>query len=183
MKLPPPVPAAIRERLLQAFARLTSFVEGVVRLYPEEVACRPGCDACCRQELRLRGVEAAYVLEGARQLLPEAISLVWATLSAPDSEVCPLLQGGTCLVYEHRPAVCRSHGLPMVRRGGGGALLHHCPENFRSVDASLLPPSSLLDEERLCVLMDALDALYARETGWEGERISVAELLRRGLRP
>lgn len=183
MKLPLPLSGPSRARLLQAFDRLSAFEQAVLRRYPEELTCNHGCNDCCRQVLSLRAVEAAYLLEGARELLPEAVSLVWKSLSEPEQDVCPLLQGGECLVYEHRPAVCRTHGLPMLRREGNGALLHHCPRNFATVDASRIPSSLLLDEERLCLLMDAVDALYAHETEWEGERIPVDELLRRTLQP
>lgn len=182
MTLPPPLAGGVRGSLLQAYERVRGFADRVARECAGQMVCGVTCDGCCRQVLRLRGVEAAYLLEGARELTGGAVSLVWKTLAGP-SERCPLLQGGVCLVYDHRPALCRTHGLPMVRQEGGQTILHHCPKNFVDLDPTRLPPSLILDELRLATLMDALDGLYARETGWGGERVAVDEVLRAGLRP
>lgn len=182
--IPPPLEDDTRDRLIQAYGRIALFAQRVLREHGDEITCRQGCDACCRQVLHLRGVEAAYLLEGARALAPPAISLIWEGLAPADPQgPCPLLHGGTCLAYEHRPAVCRTHGLPMLRREGDQALVHHCSENFRGTDPSRLDPSLLLDEERLAILMDAVDACFCREAGWNGDRISLIELLRSGLHP
>jgi len=182
LRVPPPLAGPTRDRLVQAFGRISLLVDRLLRECGEEIVCRHGCAACCRQVLNLRGVEASFLLEGARALPGEAVSLIWQHLPASGTDgPCPLLHGGLCLAYDHRPAVCRTHGLPMLRREGGETLVHHCAENFRGADASLLSPSLLLDEERLSLLMDAVDALYCMETGWGGDRISVEQLLRSGL--
>lgn len=184
MKVPYPLEGAPRERLLQALARISDFSARVRRACADEIACREGCDLCCRQVLNLRGVEAAYLLEGARRLPPLAVSLVWKSLAEPDLDrPCPLLHGSSCLTYDHRPVVCRTHGLPMVRAEREHAVLHHCPENFREADPGKLSPALLLDEERLSLLMDTIEAFYSKETGWDGSRVAVDELLRRGLQP
>lgn len=180
--LPPPLDDGARARLVQAFERIEAFARRVARECGDQLSCGEGCDDCCHQVLRLRGAEAALVLEGARALDGEAASRIWQVLEASENG-CPLLHGGLCLVYEHRPAVCRTHGLPLLRREEGGAVLHHCPRNFRGSDPRSLPPSVLLDEERLALLMDAVDAVYCRQTGWGGERVDLRELLRAGLAP
>ena len=180
MSLPPPLTEEARGRLLQAYGRIAEFTARVVREQGHELSCGEGCDGCCRGVLSLRPVEAAYLLEGARALPPEAVSLVWQALSS-GAPGCPVLQGGLCLAYEHRPALCRTHGLPMIRTEAGETLLHHCPRNFRETDVSELPPSLVLDEGRLSLLLDTVDALYRRGAGWDGERVAVDELLRAGL--
>lgn len=182
MSLPPPVRGEVRERLLEAFARIDGFVDRLVREHGDQLHCRTGCDDCCRQVLAPRGVEAAFLLEGARRAGPDAVSLVWKGLTSPRA-CCPLLHGGVCLAYDHRPAVCRSHGLPLLRREAGETMLHHCPRNFPDLEAADLSPALILDEERLSLLMDAVDALYCRQTGWEGGRVDLEVLLRGGLMP
>lgn len=182
MTLPSQLRGEARRRLLQALERVASFVDRIHETCAAHLACGKGCDTCCRQVLSLRGVEAAYLLEGARLLPAEEMSLVWQSLASPSREKpCPLLQRGRCVAYEHRPVVCRTHGLPMIRREAAGAVVHCCPKNFQRVDLARLPPAFLLDENRLLLLMDAVDAVYCVETGWSGERIAVDELLRAGL--
>lgn len=43
---------------------------------------------------------------------------------------CPLLVGGLCAIYEYRPFICRSHGLPLLSMGDDGWELSHCELNF-----------------------------------------------------
>lgn len=180
--LPPSLHGEARAKLLEALERVSSFVDRIQETCAENLACREGCDGCCHQVLNLRAVEAAFLLEGVRLLSPDTASRVWSSLSEIGSDKhCPLLQDGRCVVYAHRPVVCRTHGLPMVRKEASRAVLHCCPENFRGVDLARLPPAFLLDESRLSLLMDAVDALYAVETGWHGLRVATDELLRAGL--
>ncbi|MBE0617698.1 MAG: YkgJ family cysteine cluster protein [Proteobacteria bacterium] len=182
MTLPPPLAGEARERLLQAWDRIASFAQRVESRLGDQISCGQGCHDCCHQVLRLRGVEASLLLEGARSLSGEAMSLVWQALEDA-LEICPLLHGGLCLVYGQRPAVCRTHGLPLLRQEEGTTLLHHCPRSFPDSDPRDLSPSLILDEERLALLMDAVDAVYCRQTGWGGERVDLVNLLRAGLAP
>jgi Fe-S-cluster containining protein len=172
----------VRGSLLQALARVDAFTGRLEREHGDQLMCGSGCDDCCRQTLELRGVEAAYLLEGTRELSQEAVSLIWHSLEDA-ADRCPLLHGGLCLSYDHRPAICRTHGLALLRREAGEAVLHHCPKNFGDLDPRALPRSLILDEERVVLLMDAVDALYCRQAGWPGVRIDVRALLRSGLLP
>ncbi len=182
MNVPPPLPEGVRGRLLQALSRVDAFAQRLEQAHADQLVCGSGCDDCCRQVLHLRGVEAAYLLEGSRGLSREAVSLIWGSLEALD-EICPLLHGGVCLAYESRPTICRTHGLPLLRCEVGEAIVHHCPRNFHDLDPRTISRSLILDEERVVLLMDAVDGLYCRETGWAGERIDVRALLRIGLMP
>ncbi len=181
MSVPPPLEGEARRRLLQVHQHIGRFWERARSTLAEHMVCTSGCDRCCRRVPRLRGVEAAFLLEGARGLGSRALDLVWEALERP-AGACPLLHGGTCLAYDHRPAGCRTHGLLLMRSSGGRVVLHHCPQNFADLDPTELPASVYLDEERLHHLLDLVDALYGRETGWPGRRIGVDDLLRSGLR-
>ncbi len=180
MIVPPPLEGEARRRLLQVHQHIGRFWERARPVLAEHMLCTSGCDRCCRPAPRLRGVEAALLLEGARGLGSRALDLVWAALEGP-AGACPLLHGGTCLAYDHRPAACRTRGLLLLRSAAGRVVLHHCPRNFADVDPAELPASVYLDEERLRLLLDLVDALYGRQTGWAGGRIGVADLLRSGL--
>jgi hypothetical protein len=171
-----------RARLIQAFAGLSRLADRLEITCGDQLACRNGCDECCRETVWLRGVEAAYLLEGARELLGGAVSLVWNALETARAG-CPLSHGGVCLVEEQRPVACRTRGLPMVRRQGEETVLHHCPRNFHDLDPTRLPSAVILDEARLAVLLDAVDALYCLQSGWSGDVVRIDELLRAGLRP
>jgi hypothetical protein len=189
LTLPPGLAGEARERLLEVFAKIAAFAGRVEAACGDELACGPGCSGCCRGGLSLRAVEAAFLLEGARALASGDAATLRSCVGrggqGGEGDACPLLHAGRCLAYEHRPAVCRTHGLPMLRPLSGpgeeAPLVHHCLRNFPGVDARSLPPSLLLDETRLSLLLDAVDALYGRESGWPGGRVPMDELLRAGL--
>lgn len=181
MTPPPRLAPEARTRLEEVFGKIAEFEARVSRACPGGITCGPGCDRCCQGGLALRAVEAAYLLEGVRALSPRDRTAVSGALADPSGGRCPLLEAGRCLAYRHRPALCRTHGLPMLRAEEDTVLVHHCPRNLRGVDARVLPPSLLLDEARLSLLLDAVEALYARESGWPGGRVPISELLRAGL--
>jgi len=43
-----------------------------------------------------------------------------------------MLVGGLCSIYEFRPFICRTHGLPLLSMGDDGWELSHCELNFTS---------------------------------------------------
>lgn len=88
--------------------------------------CRKGCDLCCRRladvprvsrpewELLERGLAA--LPSPVRQEVGERILAL-----APERPViCPFLdrEAGACLVYEYRPAACRTYGFYVERDRG-----------------------------------------------------------------
>lgn len=86
-----------------------------------------GCqDNCCQTRFYHHTLlEYLYLLEGVRQLdrktwqtvRNQALSVI-DQMDQPDRLgkmpriMCPLNQDGLCLVYDHRPMICRLHGIP-----------------------------------------------------------------------
>jgi Fe-S-cluster containining protein len=113
------------------------FTQAVART-PEQFACRPGCETCCHQRFSVFEVEARPIREALAQLArtdPEARQRVRERGQNSALGACALLLDGRCSVYEQRPLICRSHGLPIgVRESdepGSPLRLDCCPLNFR----------------------------------------------------
>ncbi len=68
--------------------------------------CGPGCTDCCVDDLTVFEVEAERIRWGGGQVLRKG---------SPGPEgACAMLDGdGNCRVYDHRPYVCRTQGLPL----------------------------------------------------------------------
>ena len=86
-----------------------------------------GCEDNCCTSLFFHHtfIEKAFLLKGFEQLAPDTKEKIrsrartYYNKTFLDSDIptslklmCPLNQDGQCLVYAHRPMICRLHGLP-----------------------------------------------------------------------
>lgn len=138
--------APFREPLADVFATMDDAYREVAEAHGFQ--CR-GCeDNCCRTRFYHHTLaEAAYLFQGVAALAPAAAEAmrqraggVAAALAAADADgtafdmMCPANVAGRCVLYAHRPMICRLHGLPsvMIRpdgaalEGAGCADFHRC---------------------------------------------------------
>jgi Fe-S-cluster containining protein len=76
-----------------------------------------------------------------------------------DSErtLCPLLEDGACSIYESRPMICRTQGLPLAQQNGDEAFeLDYCRLNFVTV------PQDFELERRHILNLDGTNEILAR---------------------
>ena len=136
--------------------------------YGAHMKCRKGCDGCC-QHLSLSWVEG-FALYDALSKAPKTQADIIrrkAAHAGPDLE-CPLLNGHFCLLYEARPVICRTHGLPLLNEENGGREIYYCPENFR--DLETLPGTAVLDMEVVNTSLATINALFVAEFFAAGTR-------------
>lgn len=63
----------------------------------------------------------------------------WTEMPEDDPTRCPLLgEDGSCLIYEHRPMICRTHGLPNIDISGESFSDLFCSLNFTDSNPLLL---------------------------------------------
>jgi hypothetical protein len=86
------------------------------------MVCKKGCTSCC-MDFSIFPVEFFTI---AGSLKGKKIPF---NRAATEGE-CPMLVGGLCIIYESRPFICRSHGLPLLSMGEEGWELSHCELNF-----------------------------------------------------
>jgi Fe-S-cluster containining protein len=81
-------------------------VRRLTRIHAERLQCRRGCSACCLDGLTVTRIEAEKIRRGHGDLLSQA--------SPHSMGACAFLdQEGACRIYEDRPTICRSQGLPL----------------------------------------------------------------------
>ncbi|HSN67602.1 MAG TPA: YkgJ family cysteine cluster protein, partial [Thermoanaerobaculia bacterium] len=142
------------KEILTAADRFFSKVAGE---QPAALACRVGCTLCCHGLFEISAADVSSIAQGVAALDPDArralIARAEAVIEATDHPAlrectpaekeaffaraddvaCPALDpGGACLIYEHRPLVCRTFGLPL--RDGAKFIGEECELNF--LDAS-----------------------------------------------
>ncbi len=94
--------------------------------YQEKIRCGKGCHSCCMPGLTVNGLER----ENIRQYLNAHPALAEKTEANAQAnphkgQRCSFLDAeGACLVYEARPIVCRSHGVPLKTALDPNAAVH-----------------------------------------------------------
>ncbi|AKT40222.1 YkgJ family cysteine cluster protein [Chondromyces crocatus] len=180
MSTAPPTP---RARLGELFAKVDGFFDRAARLHGPQITCQAGCDDCCRRRFTVTSLEASALAEAAASLPASRRAELAARALGGDPGVCPALdEGGQCAVYEARPLICRTHGLPLRFTPPKGTralpVLDACPRNFTGQALDSLEPSTILDQTTLSTILGALDAAHADAEGRpRGERVAIADVL------
>ncbi|MBL8149070.1 MAG: YkgJ family cysteine cluster protein [Blastocatellia bacterium] len=76
------------------------------QIHSNRLKCGLGCSACCVDDITVFEVEADNIRNNYKDLLEHG-------LPHPKGACAFLSQDNSCRIYEHRPYVCRSQGLPL----------------------------------------------------------------------
>lgn len=155
MKRTSPEPAsAWNQRYASIINGFAAEFERNRQLHGDRIQCRRGCDDCCHQLFQISELEAAEISRGvaglpqnvqrelrsrAEKYIEQRVELIarrgfvesWGALHGPGLRLaCPALENGACLLYEHRPLICRKFGIPLWNPDRPGRV-HACQLNFR----------------------------------------------------
>lgn len=93
---------------------LDAFTTDVTRRRATDLACRRGCHSCCRVQLSVCHLEADLIRSHLKTLEPGARERLRGRAAQGDDPRCAMLEAdGSCAIYEARPLVCRTQGLPL----------------------------------------------------------------------
>ncbi|MGH7487032.1 MAG: YkgJ family cysteine cluster protein [bacterium] len=141
------------ETYKQILSHADEFFDFVMKSQPENMQCGRGCSLCCYGLFEIGAADVAVIADGLAELnsarrdmiIRRAIEVV-ASSRHPNlrecspieketffdrtaSTPCPNLDdSGLCMIYEHRPLVCRTFGLPL--RDGKRYIGDVCELNF-----------------------------------------------------
>jgi len=128
--------------MFEEYANLVTDVDSLAaRLterYRSHLVCRAGCSGCCDHDLSVFEVEADAVRTavqalpaGLRQRLARQVREAQEHNARGEPVACPLLVNNRCSIYEARPIICRSQGLPLLYRAeDGNPEVDYCLLNF-----------------------------------------------------
>jgi Fe-S-cluster containining protein len=120
------------EKIIQGFEHLRNEADNSCNelhfQHQQHTVCRHGCDQCC-MNFNLLPVEFHAILNAVKG------RKIDIQLTGNDEE-CPFLVEHSCQIYESRPLICRSHGLPILTmdEDGDDWELSFCPLNFTKAD-------------------------------------------------
>lgn len=149
-------------RLDPLAAKVDAFFARVAARHGADMQCATGCADCCQVRLTITAVEAAAI----RALVAGWPAARRAALApAPPSagpgapERCAALDAADrCKIYDARPLVCRSHGVPIRLRQGRLPVVQACHRNFTTTAPD---PDCVLDQTTLSATLYAIDAAEA----------------------
>jgi hypothetical protein len=150
-------------RYRELAAKVDAFFARAHARHAGDMRCRAGCFDCCLTEPTLTGVEAAFV----RATVPADVRARLASRPRRPGR-CVALDthdgddgDGRCAIYEARPLVCRSHGVPI--RMGPDVLACHL--NFTARGPAAADADCILDQTTLSTVLATVDAAYVAESG------------------
>lgn len=76
------------------------------KIHAEHLNCKKGCSACCVDDISVFDIEAENIKQNHGDLIESA--------KPHHIGMCAFLnENGACRIYENRPYVCRTQGLPL----------------------------------------------------------------------
>ncbi len=147
----------------ELLAKVDAKFRDVSRAHAASMQCRLGCHSCCKPGLTVSPLEAESLKRHFAEH-PEARRRK-ERIRRDDPHAgtrCGLLDAdGSCIAYEARPIVCRSHGVPLKIREEASERLDACPLNFTGLDLTTLPPADCINLETLNTLLALLNRQFS----------------------
>ncbi len=100
------IPKNFPENVIAIHRRVDACAAGLSGRHAGRLKCRKTCHDCCRDEITVFEVEAEVIRIFHAELLR-------AGMPHPKGKCAFLDADGICRIYEHRPYVCRTQGLPL----------------------------------------------------------------------
>ena len=90
-------------------------------VHADHIVCKAGCYSCC-MDFGVLPVEFFAILADREGSISAAVKAT--------GEECLHLKDGLCAIYDSRPLICRTHGLPLLYNDGDDWQLSVCDLNF-----------------------------------------------------
>jgi Fe-S-cluster containining protein len=141
--------------------------------YKHQLACRKGCDLCCQHKFSVSAVEAYNIAVAYRQLPSGTQQLI-----RKPKESCAFLIHGACTIYESRPVICRTFGLPSLHRNEKQeGVISWCELNFTDTANDFeFDADGIIDIDTLNLKITGVNRLFLKESGSTAERIAMDEI-------
>ena len=165
------------ENYKQLTTRVDALSNAIAAALGERITCSEGCSSCCTS-ITVFPVEAAAMREALENLPDQQAEEIRRHIAEhADDERCPLLLHHRCMLYESRPIICRTHGLPIIYTTDGRLSSDCCPLNLTETES--VSGSSVVDLDKLNTLLVAVNYIFMSQTeSSETEvRVTIAEAL------
>jgi Fe-S-cluster containining protein len=115
--------------------KVDALADKVYEKYADKITCKKGCSSCCEKILTFFPVEFFFIVDYINKNDIDKALIKDNVKSIKRDAVlrCPFLYKKECLIYDARPIICRTFGMPaiMVDDDRERVELQICPENFK----------------------------------------------------
>lgn len=165
------------------YSKVKDFEGNLTEESKKKLKCKNGCYQCCLVDLSIFEIEFQNIVENVRKFPKDKIELIKNNIQKTKhtekdllgdlQEPCSLLKNGNCLIYEVRPLICRTQGLPLFFKDNNSHtdFVDICPLN-----ESVLETMSNTDILNLDLINEILAKMNYSQ-GYQGQRIPLRDLL------
>jgi Fe-S-cluster containining protein len=141
--------------------------EKLTETHSIHLRCAPGCNKCC-MDFSIFPVEFFSILKenGNKKVNIRSVAF---------KGKCLFLIDGLCSIYELRPIICRTHGLPLISMGEEEWELSYCELNFNSGDLPEFKDSNTFPQDLFNSKLFLLNREFVNSLG--DKRYSETDLL------
>ncbi|MBP8850351.1 MAG: YkgJ family cysteine cluster protein [Breznakibacter sp.] len=131
-------------------------------MYATKMQCKAGCSSCC-ESITVFEVEFDAIQE---QITKHKINLPKPLFLQRFTKRCRFLVNNRCSIYEYRPIICRTQGLPILYRSFNSDHyeLSVCKLNFKGVKLNFFNDENALMMSPLNTKLLLLNHAYMKET-------------------
>ncbi len=141
--------------LRQAIDSLSESLEGQ---HKNHMKCKTGCDLCC-MDYSVFPIEFHSILNALK-----VDKTVPAINKDTLKEDCIFLNNHQCSIYEERPIICRTHGLPLLFMGEDGNWeLSACELNFTEFDMEEFAEENTFPQDKFNSKLFMLNKEFIKE--------------------
>lgn len=147
-------------------------------LHRDRLQCRPGCSDCCRP-FSVLAVEVARIETALAALAPATLAGI-RDAAARQSQACPFLVNDLCAIYQYRPLICRTQGLPIayVDHQRETIEVSACPINFPEDEEFFFSEENLFFMDSFNERLTVINRDFCTQQGVAGQhRIPFQHLL------
>jgi Fe-S-cluster containining protein len=167
--------------LKNLYQKVQSFEASMSPKVMESSVCKKGCSRCCLVDLSIFSLEADHIREWFNNRSDEEKAILrkkWSSPLKEDSDFynriqksCAFLHEGSCTIYEVRPLICRTQGLPMRVLQEKESFVDVCPLNEGMLKEAR--EKDYLNLDLLNLILSSLERVHAPEGR---SRVSLTDL-------
>jgi Fe-S-cluster containining protein len=133
--------------------------------------CKKGCSQCCHVDLSVFRIESDAIREWLKGLSEEKRNKLRELWKRPvEKGHCEFLYDGACSIYEARPLICRTQGLPLRFHEGGQTYVDVCPLNEEMI--GVVTGQEIINLDLLNLILSQLE----KENGPDRPRERLADI-------